>query len=115
MSENKEKKPKARLYVKLAGGASLITGILCYVLKAVLPERIDESGVLHESFFLLPPRTFFTCAVWRYSSRTAYARFSRGKTKVKCERNRKTVLKADFRIFALYNVIFKYRGYYFIT
>lgn len=59
MSENKEKKPKARLYVKLAGGASLITGILCYVLKAVLPERIDESGVLHESFFLLPLGLFF--------------------------------------------------------
>ena len=32
----------------------LLIGILCLMGKALSPESIDASGILHEAFFLLP-------------------------------------------------------------
>ncbi|MGI6003450.1 MAG: DUF3955 domain-containing protein [Lachnospiraceae bacterium] len=36
------------------GLAALVLGILCFVIKAYMPEYIDAEGILHEAFFLIP-------------------------------------------------------------
>lgn len=33
---------------------TFIIGLGCLILKSLLPEYIDQSGVLHEYFFLIP-------------------------------------------------------------
>ncbi len=32
----------------------ILLGIACILIKALLPETIDASGILHEHFYLLP-------------------------------------------------------------
>ncbi|WP_225350859.1 DUF3955 domain-containing protein [Lacticaseibacillus camelliae] len=36
------------------GTLLLVLGIACFVIKAFTPTYLDASGMLHESFFLLP-------------------------------------------------------------
>lgn len=36
------------------GIALTIAGVACIVIKGALPEYLDENGILHEAFFLLP-------------------------------------------------------------
>lgn len=38
----------------LLGSTLFGVGVVCLLLKAVLPEYVDGSGLLHEAFFLLP-------------------------------------------------------------
>ncbi len=42
-----------KMMVKI-GIALIIAGVACIVIKGVLPEYLDENGILHEYFFLLP-------------------------------------------------------------
>lgn len=36
------------------GRVLFVAGIALLLLKAALPESVDDSGILHEAFFLLP-------------------------------------------------------------
>lgn len=36
------------------GQGVLIMGILCMIIKTLSPESVDETGLLHENFILLP-------------------------------------------------------------
>ena len=40
--------------IHITGIIMILTGIICFIWKAISPEYIDEAGVLHEQFFLLP-------------------------------------------------------------
>ena len=39
--------------------SSLVLGVLSFIARSISPEYIDEQGVLHEYFFLVPTGFFF--------------------------------------------------------
>ena len=43
-----------KISLSLIAHIATLTGILCLVLKGFTPEYVDEAGMLHEWFFLLP-------------------------------------------------------------
>ena len=45
---------KMNLISTIIGTFLLLIGLLCIVIKAITIEYIDESGILHENFYLLP-------------------------------------------------------------
>ena len=45
---------KMNLISTIIGTFLLLIGLLCIVIKANTIEYIDESGILHENFYLLP-------------------------------------------------------------
>ena len=45
---------KMNLISTIIGTSLLLIGLLCIVIKANTIEYIDESGILHENFYLLP-------------------------------------------------------------
>ena len=49
---------KTAKILTLSGLAALTIGVLCLIVKALLPETIDAQGILHEHFFLLPAGFF---------------------------------------------------------
>ena len=51
---NQTKRAKLNLVTTLTGTILLLLGIVCLVIKALSVEYIDDQGILHENFFLLP-------------------------------------------------------------
>jgi len=48
------KRARMNLISSLTGGALMLIGFVCLVIKGLSVEYIDETGLLHENFFLIP-------------------------------------------------------------
>ena len=59
-SENK--RAKYNMVSAAAGTILMLAGMLCIFIKANSVEYIDEAGILHENFFLLPMAALFIFA-----------------------------------------------------
>ncbi|MGI5888979.1 MAG: helix-turn-helix domain-containing protein [Oscillospiraceae bacterium] len=45
---------KSAAKIALIGAILMVIGLLCFVLKGMTVEYIDEQGILHENFFFVP-------------------------------------------------------------
>ncbi len=48
------RRAKINLATAVVGAVLMLMGFMCFVIKSVSVEYIDELGILHENFFLLP-------------------------------------------------------------
>jgi transcriptional regulator with XRE-family HTH domain len=48
------RRAKFNLLSEAIGAGLMIIGFLCFVIKALSVEYVDETGLLHENFFLIP-------------------------------------------------------------
>lgn len=53
------RRTKLNLSCALTGAALMLIGLVCLVIKTLEPEYVDETGLLHESFFLIPVGLLF--------------------------------------------------------
>lgn len=56
------KKAKMNMISTAIGGVLLLMGMVFLLIKSASVEYIDEAGILHENFFLLPIRYLFMLA-----------------------------------------------------
>lgn len=48
------RRAKLNLVSAITGGALMLVGFVCLVIKGLSVEYVDEAGMLHENFFLIP-------------------------------------------------------------
>lgn len=48
------RRAKRNLASTLVGAALLLIGFVCFLIKTFSTEYVDETGLLHEHFFLIP-------------------------------------------------------------
>ena len=48
------RRAKLNLVSAIIGGALMLVGFVCLVIKGLSVEYVDEAGMLHENFFLIP-------------------------------------------------------------
>ena len=77
-SENKTVKSNRRYAI--TGGALILAGIALLVIKGISAEYIDEAGILHENFFLIPAGFFcIFCGLMTFAALGIRKRISRSK------------------------------------
>lgn len=53
------RKAKMNMVSTITGAALMLVGFVCLVIKSMSVEYVDESGMLHENFFLIPTGMLF--------------------------------------------------------
>jgi len=53
------RRAKLNLVSAIIGGALMLVGFVCLVIKGLSVEYVDEAGMLHENFFLIPTGLLF--------------------------------------------------------
>lgn len=53
------RRAKLNLVSAIIGGALMLVGFVCLVIKGLSVEYVDEAGMLHENFYLIPTGLLF--------------------------------------------------------
>ena len=53
------RKARMNMVSTLTGAALMLVGVVCLMIKSMIFEYVDQNGILHENFFLIPTGLLF--------------------------------------------------------